>query len=122
MNPGLQISGDVNRGVGAYDPIRGYLGYAYARAGQREEAEKVAAAISPNPFQQTIIFAGLGDKERTFEALELMTALGPVRIGRTLTFPEVALLRGDPRLKAAQKSRLARVATNATIDSRNGES
>jgi hypothetical protein len=48
-------------------------------------------------------FAGLGDKERTLEALERMAALGPFRLGRALNFPELALLRGDPRLKALRK-------------------
>jgi tetratricopeptide (TPR) repeat protein len=79
---------------------RGYLGYAYARAGRREEAEKVAADVSPNPFNQALVFAGLGDKDRTLEALDRMTVLGPFRIGRALTFPEFALLRGDARVKA----------------------
>jgi len=82
---------------------RAYLGHAYGRAGRREEAEKLAADLSPNPFYQTLIFAGLGDKERTLEALDRMTELGPVRIERTLTFPELALVRGDPRLKAIRK-------------------
>jgi tetratricopeptide (TPR) repeat protein len=79
---------------------RGYLGYAYARAGRREEAEKVAAEVSPNPFNQALVFAGLGDRDRTLDALERMDVLGPVRIGRALTFPEFAFVRGDPRVKA----------------------
>ncbi len=82
---------------------RGYLGYAYARSGGREEAEKVAADVSPNPFNQALVFAGLDDKDRTLEALERMAVLGPVRIGRALTFPEFALVRGDPRVKALRK-------------------
>lgn len=82
---------------------RGYLGYAYARAGRREEAEKVAADISPNPFNQALVFAGLGDKDRTLEALERMAVLGPARIGRALTFPEFAFVRGDPRVKALRR-------------------
>jgi serine/threonine-protein kinase len=82
---------------------RGYLGYAYARAGRREDAEKVAADISPNPFNQALVFAGLGDKDRTLNALERMDVLGPVRIGRALTFPEFALVRGDPRINALRK-------------------
>src|SRR5436190_15890267 len=57
------------------------------------ETEKLAADVSPNPFHQTLIFAGLGDNERTLEALDRMTELGPVRIERTLTFPELALVR-----------------------------
>ena len=76
-----------------------YLGYAYGRAGRREEAEKLAAAVAPNAFSQAIIFAGLGDKDRAFEALDRVSALGAVRIGRALNSPEFALLRGDPRAK-----------------------
>jgi serine/threonine-protein kinase len=83
---------------------RAYLGYAYGRAGQREEAEKLATAVSANdPFFQALIFAGLGDKDRTLEALDRMVPLGPFRMGRTLTYPEFALLRGDPRVKALRK-------------------
>ncbi|HLJ13514.1 MAG TPA: hypothetical protein VKV15_03390 [Bryobacteraceae bacterium] len=47
-----------------------------------------------------MIFAGLGDKERALEALDRM---GPVRMGSLLSPPELALLRGDPRLKALRR-------------------
>ena len=80
---------------------RSYLGYAYARSGRREEAEKLAIDLSP--LQQAVIFAGLGDKERTLAALDRMTVVGPVRMGSILSLPELALLRGDPRLKALRK-------------------
>ena len=79
-----------------------YLGYAYGRAGRRAEAEELAA-ISPGALQQVLIYAGLGDKDRTFQALDRMTDLGPVRVGRTLTYPELRLLHGDPRLVALRK-------------------
>ena len=79
-----------------------YLGYAYGKAGRREEAEKLAA-ISGGVLQRTLIYAGLGDKDRTIEALERMLELGPVRVGRTLAFPELSLVRGDPRIKALRK-------------------
>ena len=82
---------------------RGYLGYAYAKAGRREDAEKVAADIAPNPFNQALVFAGLGDRDRTLDALERMDILGPVRIGRALTYPEFAFVRDDPRIKALRK-------------------
>jgi serine/threonine-protein kinase len=79
----------LNRGVSAGSEVRGELGYAYARAGRAEDAEKLAAATSPiNPYNRALIFAGLRDKDRTFEALELAAAGGPFRIGRALTFPE----------------------------------
>jgi TolB-like protein len=80
-----------------------YLGYAYGRAGRREEAEKLAAAVTPNAFSQALIYAGLGDKDRTLEALDRVSGLGAVRIGRALNSPEFVLLRGDPRVKALRK-------------------
>jgi hypothetical protein len=63
----------------------------------------LAADVSSNPFQQAVIFAGLGDKDRILEALDRMAVLGPFRIGRILIWPELALLRGDPRLRALRK-------------------
>ena len=98
------LAAAVNRGVPlGSGALGGHLGNAYARAGRREEAEKLAAGASSHPFQQALIFAGLGDKDRTLEAAERMSALGPVRIGRDLNLPEFAFIRGDPRLKALRK-------------------
>jgi hypothetical protein len=58
----------------------------------------------PRPLAKATIFAALGDKDRTFEALERMVPLGPVRMGRdVLISPGLALLRGDPRLKALRQ-------------------
>jgi len=80
---------------------RGFLGYAYARSGRREDARELAVDLSP--VQQAVTFAGLGDKERALEALDRMAEVGPVRMGSILSLPELALLRGDPRLKALRK-------------------
>jgi tetratricopeptide (TPR) repeat protein len=90
-----------NRGVTPGSEVRAFLGYAYARTGRREEAEKMA--IGTNPFNQAVIFAGLGDKERALEAMEGSAAAGPFRVGRQLTWPELALIRGEPRMKALRK-------------------
>jgi tetratricopeptide (TPR) repeat protein len=98
------LAAAVNLGV----PLRtgglgGYLGNAYARAGRRQEAEELAAAV-PSTWQRALIFAGLGDKDRTLEAVERMVPFGPVRIGRdVINSPEFALLRGDQRMKALRK-------------------
>jgi len=87
----------------------GYLAYAYGKAGRRAEAEKLmsdAPTLYPNqrgPFQYALAFAGLGDKEQTVEQLERMADFGPVRLGRDLTYPEFAFVRGDPRVKALRK-------------------
>jgi TolB-like protein len=81
---------------------RGFLGFAYARSGRREEAEKMASA-SIYANEQALIYAGLGDKDRTFEALDRMAELGAQRVGVYINYPELAFLRDDPRLKALQK-------------------
>lgn len=81
---------------------RGLLGYAYARYGRREEAKKMASA-SQYANEQALIFAGLGDKDRTLEALDRMSARGALRVGQWLNFPELAFLWGDPRVKALRK-------------------
>src|SRR5215472_3379472 len=84
----------------------GYLAYAYAKAGRREEAEKLMAEgpmLYPNrrgAFQFALAFAGFEDKDRTIERLERWVGVGPVRMGFTLNSPEFAFLRGDPRVKA----------------------
>src|SRR5262249_5795684 len=81
----------------------GFLGHAYGRAGRREEAEKLAVDVAPNAFPQALIYAGLGDKDRTFEALERVIPLGALRIGRALNDPEFAFIRDDSRTKALRK-------------------
>jgi adenylate cyclase len=78
---------------------RGLLGYAYARSGRRDEAEKlVDRSVFAN--EQALIFAGLGDEDRALDALDRMAALGAQRVGMYLNSPELAALRGDPRLSA----------------------
>ena len=96
------LSSAANDSVSPGSTVRGFLGYVYGRVGRRDEAEKLAASVAA-PVNQALTFAGLGDKDRTFEALDRMTVLGPVRMGRALTFPEFALLRGDPRVKSLRK-------------------
>jgi TolB-like protein len=84
------------------DSGSGQLGYAYALAGRRDDAARIAS-VQPRPIEQAMIFIGLKDKDLAFEALERAIALGPVRVGRALTWPEFAPLRGDPRLKLLKK-------------------
>ena len=80
----------------------GILGRAYALAGRREDAERIGTA-QWRPIPQAGIFIALGDKNRAIEALERAIPLGPVRLGRALTDPEFASLRGDPRVKSLRR-------------------
>ena len=79
------------------------LGIAYARAGRREDAERMAA-LAPRLASKAQIYAALGDKDRTFEVLDHMVPMGPIRMGRDyLNASNFAFLRGDPRLIALRK-------------------
>jgi tetratricopeptide (TPR) repeat protein len=79
------------------------LGIAYAKAGRRDDAERIAAML-PRLASRAQIFAALEDKERTLEMLDRMTPMGPARIGRDfLISPNFAFLSGDPRLPALRK-------------------
>jgi tetratricopeptide (TPR) repeat protein len=86
------------------DPGAQALGIAYAQAGRRKDAERIAALL-PRPASRAAIFAALGDRDRTFELLDKMTPMGPTRIGRDILIsPNYALLKGDPRLKALRET------------------
>jgi TolB-like protein len=80
-------------------PNTRYLGYAYGRAGRRREVEELAV-VSPGALQQVLIYAGLGDRDGTINALQRIFELGPVRVGLTLSLPELSFIREDPRVKA----------------------
>jgi tetratricopeptide (TPR) repeat protein len=85
------------------DQSKGQLGYAYAITGRRAEAEAAAAESANFPRRRAWIYAGLGDKDRVFEALEEMAARKDPGARLYLVFPEMALLRDDPRLGAFRK-------------------
>jgi adenylate cyclase len=94
----------VENEFGRKDLVRPrYLGYAYARAGRRADAEKIAVEVAPNAYSEALIYAGLGDKDRTFGALNRVAQLGSVRVGQALNAPEFALLRSDLRTKVLRK-------------------
>lgn len=80
------------------DRTEGWLGYIHAISGRRAEAEAIAAKSSALPQRQAMIYAGLGDKDRAFEALERLAALNPRHALMYLTYPELASLRDDPRV------------------------
>ncbi len=81
----------------------GYLGYGYAITGRRAEAEAQATKNAGLPHHQATIYGGLGDKDRAFEAIEKLAAINPQRALWWLSRPELALLRGDPRVAALRK-------------------
>ena len=97
----LLQKGKLNEATAVFEGRRGdegFLGYVYAQAGRRAEAEQIVTQHPDWPWIHALVYAGLGDKDRVFEALEKMAAIKDPRVGMYLTYPELALLRGDPRL------------------------
>jgi TolB-like protein/Tfp pilus assembly protein PilF len=100
----IRLLGNGSEAGNRFPPASfGWLGYAYARSGHRDEAISLAQSDGRPANQQALIYAGLGDKDRTLEALDRMAPEGPQRVGQYLTYPELSLVRGDPRVKAIRQ-------------------
>lgn len=77
-----------------------YLGYAYAKIGRRADAERLAALPDQGQFRRdALIYSGLGDADRTMEALTRMAAERDLAANLYTVFPELTFLRGHPRFK-----------------------
>jgi TolB-like protein/Tfp pilus assembly protein PilF len=77
---------------------------AFVLLGRRAEAEQLAAEHQDGPPSRlAVIYAALGDKDRTFDALDRMAVVEPQRLPIMLMYPEMAALRGDARFTALRK-------------------
>ena len=79
------------------------LGFVYAAMGRSGDAEAIAARHPEAPGRQMIVYAGLGDKDRTFARLEGLAANNWWMAAFAMQRPELALLRGDPRVAALRQ-------------------
>ena len=85
----------------------GLRGYAYAVTGRRAEAETLAASHPDLPGRQMQVYAGLGDKDRAFEALNRLADINWWLAAYLMQRPEMQFARTDPRMAALrQKLRL----------------
>ena len=82
----------------------GSLGHAYALSGNREKARQTLADLKElsnrryvPPFDSAVIYAGLGDKERTFEWLEKAFEERSWGMFRLKVDPRFDGMRSDPR-------------------------
>jgi hypothetical protein len=75
----------------------------YVKAGRREEAERLLD-VNDLPHRQAVVFAALGDKARTLEALNRAAVTVPQRTVIMLVYPEMAFLRGDPGQRFCERS------------------
>ena len=87
------------------------LGLAYALAGNRSEALKLAGQLNEqskqryiSPFNLAVIYGGLGDKRRAMEWLEKAYEERSVSLNLLKVSPAFVSLRGDPRVVAMVRS------------------
>jgi tetratricopeptide (TPR) repeat protein len=80
------------------------LGYAYAAAGKREEAQRVITELQElaqrryvSPFDIATIYAGLGERDQAFAWLERAYEDRSVWMVYLKTLPRFDSLRSDPR-------------------------
>jgi tetratricopeptide (TPR) repeat protein len=100
----LVLSGRMQEGAPLLEKERwSYRAYLYAVTGRRDEAEALIAANQQDPAGQMLAFGGLKDANRAFAALERAVPLHWWRAATWMNRPEVAILRGDPRLPALKK-------------------
>ena len=76
-----------------------WIALAYVMAGRRAEVEHWAT-VHDEPYRLALIHAALGNEDRTFEELDRAAGIVPHRVVPLLAYPEMRLLRGDPRLAA----------------------
>jgi len=84
---------------------RGYLGYAYAKAGKTVEARKILGELIEEAKTKYVswlgiadIYAGLGEKDHSFAALELAFQQGDTRMNVIRSRTEVdSMWASDPR-------------------------
>jgi TolB-like protein/Flp pilus assembly protein TadD len=112
-----QLKGQLNQAIAEYrkavelndDPYAlALLGQAYARAGQREEAQKILARLSEeaksryvHAYSFALMYLALGDKERAIDEIERAyreRAAGDV--SQIKVDPMLDDLRGNPRFEA----------------------
>jgi tetratricopeptide (TPR) repeat protein len=87
-------------------PILARLGYAYARAGNRAEALNILAQMRArandpgNAVNLAILYTGLGDHDKAFDALERAFAERDFTLGTIIKWnPYWGPLRADPRFE-----------------------
>jgi len=81
-----------------------WLTHAYVRLGRHADvARLVESNRADHPYRQALVYAAVGDRDRTFAALSGAVDLMPQRTALLLAQPEMALLHGDARLNALRK-------------------
>ena len=117
LGEALQLKGQLNEAITEYrkavelndDPyVLALLGQAYARAGQREEAQKILARLTEeaksryvHAYSFALMYLALGDKERAIDEMErAYRERAGQDVCRVKVDPMLDDLRGNPRFEA----------------------
>lgn len=104
LGKALTLVGRIEEAEPRFDQGVPWLADVYLKTNRRAEAEKLAAESERYPFRLAIIAAALGDTPRAVAAIERAAATEPHRLGRLLIEPDIAPLRGHPRVVALRKA------------------
>jgi eukaryotic-like serine/threonine-protein kinase len=111
----LQLKGQLSEAVAEYnkavelndDPsVLALLGQAYARAGQRDEAQKILVHLNEEAksryvqaYSFVLMYLALGDKERAIDEMERAYRERDANVAQIRTDPMLDDLRGNPRFE-----------------------
>jgi tetratricopeptide (TPR) repeat protein len=124
LGAALQLKGHLSEAISEFrkaselnnDPYSlAALGQAYARSGQKEEAQKILARLNEDatsrnaaPYAMALINLGLGEKDRAIDELERAYAEGETNYLFVIKVdPLLDELRGNPRFEALVQRVLA---------------
>jgi len=84
------------------ESLRLYLGYAYAKAGQREQAQAILGEVQKtkqyvSPAEFAILYVGLGENDQAFQSLERAYTAHDVQLQYLNADPHFDSLHSDPR-------------------------
>jgi eukaryotic-like serine/threonine-protein kinase len=115
----LQLKGQLTEAVAEYskavelndDPsVLALLGQAYARAGQRDEAQKILVRLNEEAksryvqaYSFVLMYLALGDKERAVDEMERAYRERDANVAQIRTDPMLDDLRGYPRFEVLVK-------------------
>jgi tetratricopeptide (TPR) repeat protein len=83
-----------------YERYPSYYASTLVRAGRRAEVEALARANPDHAQRQLFTQAALGNRDLAFAALDRMVIDEPHRVPLIVNYPELEILRSDPRLDA----------------------
>ena len=115
LGTALQLKGQLSEAVAEYGKavelnddlsVLALLGQAYARAGQRDEAQKILLRVSEEAksryvqaYSFVLMYLALGDKERAIDEMERAYRERDANVAQIRTDPMLDDLRGNPRFE-----------------------